>query len=932
MGDPSFGNIHFAGTLRPSQVAASSVIKEELDKGSKRLHIVAPPGSGKTVLGLYVWSDMIRERTLVLSPNSAIQAQWAARTSLFDLDGKDEQISTDPRRPGLLTSLTYQSLTMPIRGNQEIDIHARELWAEKLIEDGEANDFASAESWQNGLCERNPEYFANRMSVYRKKARELTESMNDPLWELHSASKGHVKRLQKAGVGLIILDECHHLLHHWGNILTTLKDFFGDPVILGLTATPPDQAELESRDRYLSLLGEVDYQVPIPALVRDSNLAPYQDLVQFVRPTAKEMKYISQVDQEFKELLELLQSERDSEDSDRIPPMNEWLLQGVKRPKEVAGVDFKGWPTVPDDSSGNRFLNTARRHLEDTGYSLPEGVPQITEAIRAEEVPDLEMYTTMVERYVRRGLRLSKSPKDHDLAKEAVSRFRLLGRQITETGVRPSASPVGRIMAYSEAKLEALLNILRSEMQALGPMIRAVVVTDFEKTSSMAVVEGVLDSEAGGAVAAFRSIVQDEATDYLNPILMTGSTVLVDDDLVDEFITECRSWITEKGLKIELIDVIEGPYHDIRGSGKDWVPRNYIEMITELFQRGVTNCIVGTRGLLGEGWDASRINVLVDLTSVTTEMSINQLRGRSVRLDSEWPEKVANNWDIICVAEEFAKGFDDYDRFKKKHKHLYGVCDDSAIEKGVGHVHPAFTEVPDEAISEGMAVFNRDMLDRSRDRIKVRGLWKIGEPFDAVPRSAIELKPEGGGDDEWPLTGPTKWTDGSLIEAIASVILETMIKLEILPADTSMKGGERKGGWMRVHLEGCNEEQSEIFCNALAEVLGPLDKKPRYVIPRSSKYLDSILIETFLSRYFPWWFDPKEGVKERIQPVMLHAVPKIFCRPRIRAEIFEIYWNMRVSPGELMYGHSQAGKEMIEEAKLSGMSPSWSKNEKNVFI
>ena len=65
---------------------------------------------------------------------------------------------------------------------------------------------------------------------------------------------------------------------------------------------------------------------------------------------------------------------------------------------------------------------------------------------------------------------------------------------------------------------------------------------------------------------------------------------------------------------------------------------------------------------------------------------------------------------------------------------------------------------------------------------------------------------------------------------------------------------------------------------------------------------------------------------------MLHAVPKIFCRPRIRAEIFEIYWNMHVSPGELMYGHSKAGKEMIEDAKITGMAPSWSKNEKNVFI
>ena len=78
--------------------------------------------------------------------------------------------------------------------------------------------------------------------------------------------------------------------------------------------------------------------------------------------------------------------------------------------------------------------------------------------------------------------------------------------------------------------------------------------------------------------------------------------------------------------------------------------------------------IIGTRGLLGEGWDASRINVLIDLTTVTTSMSINQLRGRSIRLDKQWPEKVANNWDVICLAEEFTNGFSDYERFKKKHK------------------------------------------------------------------------------------------------------------------------------------------------------------------------------------------------------------------------------------------------------------------------
>jgi len=30
---------------------------------------------------------------------------------------------------------------------------------------------------------------------------------------------------------------------------------------------------------------------------------------------------------------------------------------------------------------------------------------------------------------------------------------------------------------------------------------------------------------------------------------------------------------------------------------------------------------------------------------------------------------VANNWDVVCLAPEFTKGLDDYERFIKKHKH-----------------------------------------------------------------------------------------------------------------------------------------------------------------------------------------------------------------------------------------------------------------------
>ena len=84
--------------------------------------MVAPPGTGKTVLGLYLWAECIKEPALVLSPNSAIQMQWAARTDLFHggdhhQDVKDF-VSTDSARPSYLTSLTYQAVTMPKRGGE----------------------------------------------------------------------------------------------------------------------------------------------------------------------------------------------------------------------------------------------------------------------------------------------------------------------------------------------------------------------------------------------------------------------------------------------------------------------------------------------------------------------------------------------------------------------------------------------------------------------------------------------------------------------------------------------------------------------------------------------------------------------------------------------------------------------------------------------
>ena len=159
-----FGQIGFSGKLRPSQVASSEIIRKQLEASEKNLHIVAPPGSGKTVLGLYTWSDLVRLPTLVLSPNSAIQAQWVARAKeLFNLDGKEEQILTNTKSPGLLTSLTYQSVTLPKRADENLDEAAMDIWIKKLISENEADNEETAKAWIKDLEDNNRDYFTRKV-------------------------------------------------------------------------------------------------------------------------------------------------------------------------------------------------------------------------------------------------------------------------------------------------------------------------------------------------------------------------------------------------------------------------------------------------------------------------------------------------------------------------------------------------------------------------------------------------------------------------------------------------------------------------------------------------------------------------------------------------------------------------------------------------
>lgn len=107
--------MQFTGTWRDYQAAV--LAEFDASFADARIHVVAAPGAGKTVLGLELVRRLARP-ALVLAPTLAIREQWADRLCPLFLPAPPaaEEISRDPLRPGAFTLSTYQALNALDRG------------------------------------------------------------------------------------------------------------------------------------------------------------------------------------------------------------------------------------------------------------------------------------------------------------------------------------------------------------------------------------------------------------------------------------------------------------------------------------------------------------------------------------------------------------------------------------------------------------------------------------------------------------------------------------------------------------------------------------------------------------------------------------------------------------------------------------------------
>ena len=119
--------LQFAYPWRPEQARVLDKLSAYID--DRRIHIVAAPGAGKTVIGLEIF-NRLRLRALAISPTIIVRDQWLDRLTNFlpNTDQRPDWSGTDLETSHLFTSTTYQGLfsfDQQLSGAAEDDVEAQ---------------------------------------------------------------------------------------------------------------------------------------------------------------------------------------------------------------------------------------------------------------------------------------------------------------------------------------------------------------------------------------------------------------------------------------------------------------------------------------------------------------------------------------------------------------------------------------------------------------------------------------------------------------------------------------------------------------------------------------------------------------------------------------------------------------------------------------
>jgi superfamily II DNA or RNA helicase len=654
--------IRFRGTFRSYQQKVLERAPEYLK--DRHCHIVAAPGSGKTVLGLELICRL-KAPCLILSPETTIRQQWGSRfEDLFMPEGAElsDYFSFRLSEPKLFTCVTYQA---------------------------------------------------------------LYAAMNHIETEEDSGDFDLLKTLRAAGIKTVCLDEAHHLRNEWQKALEQFLDALKDEInIIALTATPPYDATPEEWKRYIATCGEIDDEIFVPELVAQKTLCPHQDFIMFNYPTKEEND-------------ELVAFQKKSAQA-----LDEIHSSGIMEPL-AARMDL-----MEEQADEALFAHADEMavllRLFDV-FNIPYGEKIRTALYADRKVPrcslaDIETALTF--------LISSDSPASDDEKEKLLDILKKNGIIEKKKVFLVMNSTIRKHLLSSAGKMTSIERICESESAALKEKLRMVILTDYIRRESLSPsYQGVSISVAG----IFRALCRKNLPVPLGAV--SGSLIILPLD-AEKRAGELADAI-HCSFKVSPLE--DTGYGEFTFSGSN---KNQVQIVTELLEEGLIRILIGTRSLLGEGWDSPCVNSLILASTVGSFVLSNQMRGRAIRIDPKNPDKVSNIWHLITVepqsaflseaeaVEAFVKGedesieelpSDDFRTLSRRFDHFVGPDYDSGVIRSgiqrVSIIKPPYNRDHFQKIDE-------EMLARSKDRQRTRKSWENCENPAARLYEEVPIPPE----------------------------------------------------------------------------------------------------------------------------------------------------------------------------------------------
>ena len=530
--------------------------------------------------------------------------------------------------------------------------------------------------------------------------------------------------VKAAGVRTICLDEAHHLRSEWWKALEAFLKELSSVTVIALTATPPYDSTPAQWKRYIDLCGPIDEEIFTPELVREGSLCPHEDYVYLNWPAKEELAEIQKQQETVAQFRNRLLSD---------PSFTQMIAshQGLLYPESYS-EQFLDHPAY-----FSALLIFCQAQQID--YS-----PYLKELIGTKgRLPDLsdEWLEILLQGffYDDADSYSVEEAKREALLKEAKAAGCVYRRQITLT----KKETMEKLLAKSSGKLSSIQTIVRMEHQSLGDTMRMLILCDYIKKDVLPLVGTEREMKAEiGAVPIFESLRRLQM-EGIRLACVSGSVVLLPMDTQQTI----QTLLAMRGSEGTLVPVKETGYGELQVKGTS---THVVEAVTELFRLGEVNTMIGTKSLLGEGWDAPFVNALILSTYVGSFMLSNQMRGRTIRTDRTNPKKTGNIWHLACVFPKRSgqtKHVDltgDYQTLCRRFDAFLGVsATEPVIESGIGRLAiPAFDT------REEMERINQTMLLRASDRDALRARWQNAfteihggmevEQVEAVPKEDVQ--------------------------------------------------------------------------------------------------------------------------------------------------------------------------------------------------